>query len=107
MSPQRRQHPWRRRRHRRQQQPNLLRNTIVAKGATALGKNYVGQRTVSRGNNLSDDGSCNLNQESDQENTEPLLTPIADDDEPNALVFEPQPYSPVMNMAANRTRAQV
>jgi hypothetical protein len=72
-----------------------------------LGENYVGQRTVSRGNNLSDDGSCNLNQESDQENTEPLLTPIADDDEPNALVFEPQPYSPVMNMAANRTRAQV
>ena len=72
-----------------------------------MGENYVGQRTVSRGNNLSDDGSCNLNQESDQENTEPLLTPIADDDEPNALVFEPQPYSPVMNMAANRTRAQV
>jgi hypothetical protein len=72
-----------------------------------LGENYVGERTVSRGNNLSDDGSCNLNQESDQENTEPLLTPIADDDEPNAPVFEPQPDSPAMNMAANRTRAQV
>ena len=72
-----------------------------------MGENCVGERTVSRGNNLSDDGSCNLSQESNQENTEPLLTPIADDDEPNASVFEPQPDSPAMNKAANRTRAQV
>lgn len=76
-----------------------LSNTIVAKGATALGENCVGESTISRGNNLSDDGSCNLNQESDQENTEPLLLPIADDDDNNplAVIFEPQPGSPAID----------
>ncbi len=82
-----------------------LSNTIVAKGATALGENCFGESTVSRGNNLSDDGSCNLNQESDQENTEPLLTPIPDDDDDNplAVIFEPQPGSPAIDEGGNAT----
>lgn len=84
-----------------------LRNTIVAKG-TSTGvvitpaENCVGDRTVSLGNNLSDDDSCNLNESSDQSNEDPLLAPIPDDDDPTALIFEPRPGSPAIDKAANR-----
>lgn len=77
-----------------------LKNTIVANG-TGNG-NCSGGRTVSRGNNLSDDDSCNLNQPSDQEGKDPRLTPIPDDDDPAALIFEPQPDSPAIDRAVNR-----
>lgn len=84
-----------------------LSNTIVAKGTSTEviitpGENCVGDRTVSRGNNLSDDGSCNLNERSDQSNEDPLLAPISDDDDPTALIFEPRPGSPAIDKAANR-----
>lgn len=79
-----------------------LQNTIVAKGAAALGgDNCAGGRTVSRGNNLSDDGSCGLNARGDQEGKDPLLAPISDDDDPTAQIFEPQSGSPAIDKAAN------
>ncbi|CAA9448869.1 MAG: hypothetical protein AVDCRST_MAG78-3163 [uncultured Rubrobacteraceae bacterium] len=81
-----------------------LSNTIVAKGANLVGENCVGDRTVSRGNNLSDDGSCSLNQKSDQEEgTDPRLAPIADDDDLTAVIFEPQPGSPAIDEGSNAT----
>lgn len=77
-----------------------LKNTIVANDTGS--ENCVGNRTVSRGNNLSDDSSCNLNERSDQSNKDPLLAQIPDDDDPTARIFEPQPGSPAIDKAANR-----
>jgi hypothetical protein len=76
-----------------------FKNTIVANG-TGSG-NCAGARTVSRGNNLSDDGSCNLDERGDQEGKDPRLTPIPDDDDPAALIFEPQSGSLAIDRAAN------
>ena len=76
-----------------------LKNTIVAKGTG--GENCFGARTVSRGNNLGDDSSCNLNGRGDQEGADPLLSPIPDDDDPLAQIYEPQPGSPAIDAADN------
>lgn len=74
-----------------------LENTIVAGGVG--GGNCAGARTVSLGNNLGDDGSCNLNKGGDQEGADPLLSPIPDDDDPLAQIYEPRRGSPAMDAA--------
>ena len=78
-----------------------LENTIVANGTG--GENCAGARTVSRGNNLSDDSSCNLDERGDQEGADPLLSPILDDDDPLAQIYEPQADSPAIDAADNKT----
>ncbi|MDP9410080.1 MAG: hypothetical protein M3P70_06170 [Actinomycetota bacterium] len=72
-----------------------LENTIVANGTG--GRNCDGARTISRGNNLADDRSCNLDERGDREGGDPLLSPIPDDDDPLAQIFRPGPGSPAID----------
>ncbi|MBA2618264.1 MAG: hypothetical protein H0U91_08855 [Rubrobacter sp.] len=74
-----------------------LENTIVANGTG--GDNCSGARTISRGNNLGDDTSCNLDERGDREGADPRLSPIQDDDDPLAQIYEPQAGSPAIDTA--------
>jgi len=74
-----------------------LENTIVANGTG--GENCAGARTISRGNNLGDDTSCNLDERGDREGADPLLSPIQDDDDPLAQIYEPRAGSPAIDTA--------
>jgi len=76
-----------------------LENTIIANGMGS--SNCAGSRTVSFGNNLGDDTSCNLDERRDREGTDPLLSPIPDDDDPLAQIYRPQAGSPAIDAADN------
>lgn len=78
-----------------------LESTIVANGTG--GNNCAGALTVSLGNNLGDDGSCNLDERGDREGADPLLSPISDDDDPLAQIYAPQLGSPAIDAADNRS----
>jgi hypothetical protein len=60
-------------------QPVTLENTIVAGRG---GQNCSGAALDSAGNNLEDGASCNFTKPTDQQNTDPMLEPLADNGGP-------------------------
>jgi CSLREA domain-containing protein len=77
----------------------FMMNSIIA-GSTPGNCISIATAFVSLGNNISDDATCDLNEPSDQENTDPLLAPLADNGG-GTLTHALLPGSPALDNASN------